>query len=262
MHQADCRVGHVCEKAAEKHLSPDVNNRRYCLFGPNKSFCTCLSEVDDACVQTWLSNVELRILLCFYVCVCACAGVWGCVCIWVGVPFPHYFQTICKAGCWSQAEAHGTAGAPPWLINAVPRTSSPREWRQKPHNAQPECYAFLSLSVDRGPAPVLSWGRQGAKREVRTQTNYHFMTKRFLCRCYIIDLPFRGRSLWSSLERGGIKWVQEGFRFGCICTQSHERVIVIWPDYKYSCILQFYEYKFVSKCKDFVLIKYQEQIFF
>lgn len=112
-------------------------------------------------------------------------------------------QTICKAGCWSQNEACGTAGATRWLINAAARTSSPPEWRQKPHNAQPACYACLSLSVDRGPAPVLSWGSRGAKREVRTQTNYHFMTKWFLCRGYIIDLPFRGRSLWSGFKRRG-----------------------------------------------------------
>ncbi|KAG7512907.1 hypothetical protein JOB18_042809 [Solea senegalensis] len=36
---------------------------------------------------------------------------------------------------------------------------------QRPHNAQPVCYACLSLSVDRRPALVLSWGSPGAKRE-------------------------------------------------------------------------------------------------
>lgn len=93
----------------------------------------------------------------------------------------------------------------PWLINVAARTSSPPEWRQRPHNAQPVCYACLSLSVDCGPAPVLSWGSRGAKREVGTQTNYHFMTKRFFCGRYIIDLPFRGRSLWSGFGRLGLK---------------------------------------------------------
>lgn len=136
------------------------------------------------------------ILMCIVVCVCACVS---------GVPFPYYSQTICKAGCWSQAEARGTAGAPQWLINVAARTSSPPEWRQRPHNAQPVCYACLSLSAGCGPAPVLSWGSRGAKREVRTQTNYHFMTKWFFLCGYIIDLPFRGRSLLSGLGRVGLK---------------------------------------------------------
>jgi len=151
------------------------------------------------CIRTWTCvRVFVLVRWCIVVCVC----VFVCV---VGVPFPCYSQTICKAGCWSQAEARGTAGAPPWLINVAARTSSLREWRQRPYNAQPVCYAWLSLSVDCGPAPVLSWGSRGAKREVRTQTNYHFMTKRFLCCAYIIDLLFRGRSLWSVFWRVELK---------------------------------------------------------
>lgn len=152
-------------------------------------------------------------------CLCAHGGACVHVCVLlcvVGVPFPCYSQTICKAGCWSQARARGTAGAPPWLINVAARTSSPPEWRQRPHNAQPVCYACLSLSVDCGPAPVLSWGSRGAKREVRTQTNYHFMTKRFFCRHYIIDLPFSGRSLWSSFGRVQCSRCKDGRKHICL----------------------------------------------
>lgn len=102
------------------------------------------------CVWVW--NQTGCVLVCSSACmlklmmfVCA----WCCLCVYAaGVPFPCYSQTICKAGCWSQAEARGTAGAPPWLIKVAARTSSPPEWRQRPHNAQPVCYACLSLSVD------------------------------------------------------------------------------------------------------------------
>lgn len=128
------------------------------------------------------------------------------VCVCGGGPFfLAIHRQFVKPAVEARAQARGTAGAPPWLINVAARTSSPPEWRQRPHNAQPVCYACLSLSVDCGPAPVLSWGSRGAKREVGTQTNYHFMTKRFFCRRYIIDLPFRGRSLWSGFGRLGLK---------------------------------------------------------
>lgn len=157
--------------------------------------------------MVWLCTCDPG--LCMYadanvVCVCMAVCVCARVCA-AGVPFPCYSQTICKAGCWRQAEALGTAGAPPWLINVAARTSSPPEWRQRPHNAQPVCYACLSLSVNCRPSPVLSWGSRGAKREVKTQTNYHFMTKRFFCHRYIIDLPFKRRSLWSGLGSVGLK---------------------------------------------------------
>lgn len=89
------------------------------------------------------------------VCVCVCGE--GCEGGW-GVPLPCYSQTICKAGCWSRVEVRGTAGAPLWLINVVAGTPSPPEWRQRPHNAQPVCYACLSLSVDYVVRPWSSAG--------------------------------------------------------------------------------------------------------
>lgn len=171
----------------------------------------------QCCARVWnqsdcalVYSSACMLMLMMFVCVCA-----------MGVPFPCYSQTICKAGCWSHAEAHGTAGASPWLIKVAARTSSPPEWRQRPHNAQPVCYACLSLSADCGPAPVLSWGSRGAKREVRTQTNYHFMTKRVFCRRYIIDLPFRVRSLWSSFGRVGLKGGGE-ISFSWSCSQWYK----------------------------------------
>lgn len=86
----------------------------------------------------------------------------------------------------------------PWMKTKAPQRSA----------------SVLRLPVvkcgDCGPAPVLSWGSRGAKREVRTQTNYHFMTKRFFCRRYIIDLPFKGRSLWSGFGRLGLKGGKRG----------------------------------------------------
>lgn len=196
----------------------------------DEGFCVCVSCVLDRrqwshCVHVMLAcalvcgdscMLMVMLFVCGWQVVCVCAWLCACVCS-VGVHFPCYSQTICKAGCWSQAEACGTAGAPPWLINVAARTSSFPEWRQRPHNAQPVCYACLSLSVDCGPAPVLSWGSRGAKREVGTHTNYHFMTKWFFCRCYLIDLPFRGRSLRSCLGRMRFEGDKKGVSFSCSC---------------------------------------------
>lgn len=46
-----------------------------------------------------------------------------------------YSETICKAGCWSQAKDSRTAGALAWLINVgLTRTSFWYEWRQRRDN--------------------------------------------------------------------------------------------------------------------------------
>lgn len=90
-----------------------------------------------------------------------------------------YSQTICKQGCWSQAKDWGTAGAPLWLIKVAPRTSSRCEWRQKPDNVQRVCnVAVIKWQLWTCPDPLM--GEWDAMREVRTHTNYHFMTNTLL----------------------------------------------------------------------------------
>lgn len=203
------------KNAAEKHLSPGDILYVCMYFGAACAMKAYIFVVVCVWVQSeWGDCVHVTLL---------CALVYGCVCMLmlmlfvcvVGVPFLAIHRQFVRPAVEARPKARGTAGAPPWLINVAARTSSPPEWRQRPHNAQPVCYACLSLSVDCGLAPVLSWGSRGAKREVRTQTNYHFMTKWFFCCHYIIDLPFRGRSLWSVFGKMGLK----GFGFMCTCSQ-------------------------------------------
>lgn len=99
-----------------------------------------------------------------------------CFCVQWGSLLPIHRQFV-RPAVEAPTEVCGTAGAPPWLIKVVARTSSPPEWRQRPHNGEPVCYACPLLSGDCRLALALSWGSRGAKREVRTKDIYYFMTK-------------------------------------------------------------------------------------
>lgn len=133
-------------------------------FASVTALCLCRAVwlcIYDAspCIGTWWCMYVDANVVCMHMAGCVCVCVWGGVWRGVGgVPLPCYSQTICKAGCWSRVEVRGTAGAPLWLINVVAGTPSPPEWRQRPHNAQPVCYACLSLSVDYVVRPWSSAG--------------------------------------------------------------------------------------------------------